>query len=155
MPWNGPNAPMPPPRPGNPPTATSPVSAAPSAANPTASSGGAAGALSSSNPRFVQLDQGQNIDPTNRRGGPQMTALNLGGLFGGGGKPQAPDFSNVPDDTFDQGGANGGRIKGPLAKRGGSSAPWGMGPLQKGMVFPSAMGPRRPSSSVDPALWGG
>jgi hypothetical protein len=41
------------------------------------------------NNRFVQLDQGQNVDPTNRRGGPQMTALNLGGLFGGG-QPAAP-----------------------------------------------------------------
>ena len=46
--------------------------------------GGAGGIGATSNPRFVQLNQGQNIDPTARNRGPQMTALNLAGLFGGG-----------------------------------------------------------------------
>lgn len=100
--------------------------------------GGASAVGATSNPRFVQLDQGQNIDPLNRRGGPQMTALNLGGLFGGA--QNAPAAAG-PTAT--------GRPTGPLATRGGASlasnrAPWGMGPLQKGMVWPSAMGPFAP-----------
>jgi hypothetical protein len=104
---------------------------------------GGAGAMgATSNPRFVQLDQGQNADPTSRnRGGPQMTALNLGGLFGGGaqGSPSAapmgrgggatpygvsqtadprfavgtPDFSNIPDDAFDQ----NGKVIGPMGRK--------------------------------------
>jgi hypothetical protein len=45
--------------------------------------------------RFVTLDQGQNIDPTGRnRGGPQASALNLAGLFGGG-RPAAAN-PNAP-----------------------------------------------------------
>ena len=39
------------------------------------------------NDRFVQLDQGQNTDPTARNRGPQMTALNLAGLFNRGQQP--------------------------------------------------------------------
>jgi hypothetical protein len=58
--------------------------------------GGATAMGASSNPRFVQLDQGQNIDPTGRNRGPQMTALNLAGLFGGGGAPAAGGAQNVP-----------------------------------------------------------
>jgi hypothetical protein len=56
------------------------------------------------NNRFVQLDQGQNIDPTGRRGSPQMTALNLAGLFGGG-QPATPA-------------AAAPRVAGPLAQSG-------------------------------------
>jgi hypothetical protein len=89
------------------------------------------------NNRFVQLDQGQNIDPTNRRGGPQMTALNLAGLFGGGqgeapgaGQPQGTP-AQTPRPT----------VPGPMAQGGMSRAPWGIGPMQKGMVFPNQMGP--------------
>jgi hypothetical protein len=73
--------------------------------------GGAGGVGATSNPRFVQLDQGQNIDPTNRRGGPQMTALNLSGLFGGmpQGNPSATPRAGVP-------GANAPpRVPGPMA----------------------------------------
>ena len=39
------------------------------------------------NNRFVQLDQGQNTDPTARNRGPQMSALNLAGLFNRGQQP--------------------------------------------------------------------
>jgi hypothetical protein len=46
------------------------------------------------NDRFVQLDQGQNTDPTARNRGPQMTALNLAGLFNRGQQPAVDP--NVP-----------------------------------------------------------
>ena len=66
--------------------------------------GGASGMGSTSNPRFAQLDYQPNASPQNSmRRGPQGTALNLAGLFGG--KPAA---------------ANVG-VKGPMANGGGSS----------------------------------
>ena len=95
--------------------------------------GGAGGQGATSNPRFVQLDQGQNTDPTARNRGPQMTALNLAGLFGRGGGVNP----NVPA-------ANAQPVSGPLAQGGMSNAPLSMGPLQKGRVFPSQMGPFTP-----------
>jgi len=68
------------PLPNVPAPAAQPVSAVP---GPLAT-GGAGGQGATSNPRFVQVDR-PNADPTGRGGGPpQMTALNLAGLFGGG-----------------------------------------------------------------------
>jgi hypothetical protein len=109
-----------------------PASAAPSAANPLAvagpgaagpvpgplASGGATAAGASANPRFVQLDQGQNTDPTARNRGPQMTALNLAGLFGGGapGAPRGVNPANLPAPAAQT-------VSGPLA--GGGRLPGG------------------------------
>ena len=67
----------------------------------------------SSNPRFVGLDR-PNANPGigggmlgGARGGPQGTALNLAGLFGGGGvNPNAPAANAQPVS---------GRVAGPLA----------------------------------------
>lgn len=91
------------------------------------------------NSRFIGIDR-PNADPTNARGGaPLGTALNLGGLFGGGQpavNPNAPSAAAAPMS---------GRVSGPLAIGGGmSKAPWGVGPLQKGMQWPSSMGPFKP-----------
>jgi hypothetical protein len=85
-----------------------PVSAQRPAAAPVPgplATGGATAAGASANPRFVQLDQGQNTDPTARNRGPQMTALNLAGLFNGGG-PSSRVMS--PANT----------VPGPLASKG-------------------------------------
>ena len=58
--------------------------------------GGAAGSAATSNPRFVGIDR-PNADPTARRGSPQGTALNLAGLFGGGGQnPNVPAANAQP-----------------------------------------------------------
>lgn len=82
--------------------------------------------------RFVQVDR-PNMDVAGggmgRGGPPQMTALNLAGLFGGRGQ-QAANPANMPTP-------NAQPVSGPLS----SNAPWGMGPLQKGMAWPGAMGP--------------
>jgi hypothetical protein len=53
--------------------------------------GGATGQGATSNPRFIGISA-PNMSPQNSmRGGPQGTALNLAGLFGGGaGAPGAP-----------------------------------------------------------------
>ena len=60
--------------------------------------GGAGGQGATSNPRFVGVDR-PNADPTARRGSPQMTALNLAGLFGRGQpavNPNAPAAAAQP-----------------------------------------------------------
>ena len=126
------------------------ASAGPGAAAPVPgpmASGGASAMGASSNPRFVGIDQ-PNASPQNSmRGGPQGTALNLAGLFGGGAPGRAP-----------------GRVAGPMAKgQGGapsgddwsidpatgevvpnpdvgkidlrSKAPSNYGPLQRGRTF--------------------
>jgi len=110
-----------------------PAPGAPGAANPLASSGAAVtGSPASANPsRFVQVDR-PNADPLGR-GAPQMSALNLAGLFGGwpprqgnsGGNP-----ANVPARNAQPVAA----LRGPMSK-----APWGMGPFQRG-----SYGPRMP-----------
>ena len=76
-----------------------------SVAGPLAS-GGATASGASANPRFIGIDQ-PNASPQNSlRAGPQATALNLAGLFGGG-----------------QGGAVApARAAGPLAKRAAPSS---------------------------------
>lgn len=120
--------------------AAQPVSAAAPAAR-------VAGPLAASN-RFVGIDR-PNADPT-RRSGPQGTALNLAGLFGGGQPAVNP---NVPAAAAQPVSA----VRGPLAQGGLSKAPWGMGPLQPGMVWPKDMGPFKPRSSSgygDPRVWG-
>jgi len=131
-----------------------PVSAQRPVPGPLAS-GGASAQGATSNPRFVQLDQGQNTDPTARNRGPQMTALNLAGLFGGGGQPAAAPAANPANLPA----RNAQPVSGPLAAGGMSNAPWGVGPLQKGMVWPKDMGPFKPkprsgSGYGDPRLWG-
>jgi hypothetical protein len=115
--------------PGTAPTA--PVAAPAPVPGPLAG-GGAAGTGATSNPRFIGIDA-PNFSPQNSmRAGPQGTALNLAGLFGGGG--QNP---NIPA-------SNAQPVSGVLAPGGMSNAPWSMGPLQKGMVWPNDMGPMTP-----------
>ena len=114
-----------------------------------ASGGGGSGSGSGgASNRFVGIDR-PNADPT-RRSGPQGTALNLAGLFGGGQPAVNP---NVPAAAAQPVSA----VRGPLAQGGLSKAPWGMGPLQPGMVWPKDMGPFKPRSSSgygDPRVWG-
>jgi hypothetical protein len=115
----------------SPPGAANPLAAAGPVPGPLAS-GGATAAGASANPRFVQLDQGQNTDPTARNRGPQMTALNLAGLFGGGGAPGAPrgvNPANLPAP-------NAQTVSGPLAAGGMSNAPWTEGPQQRNIGWP-------------------
>ena len=103
LPWRGPLA-------GDSPAniaAAGGGAAAPAAAAP---AGGAAQAAAPPiDPRFTVLAQGQNIDPLNRRGGPQMTALNLAGLFNRA-PGQAPASAVAPAAP-----ANA-PVRGPLAR---------------------------------------
>ena len=109
-----------------------PAGAAPSAANPLATagpgaagptpgplaSGGATGAGASANPRFVGISA-PNMSPQNSmRGGPQGTALNLAGLFGGGapGAPRGVNPANLPAPAAQT-------VSGPLAQGGIANAP--------------------------------
>jgi hypothetical protein len=161
MPWQGPN-------PANTPApAAQPVSAQRPVPGPLAT-GGATAMGASSNPRFVGIDR-PNANPSigggmlgGARGGPQGTALNLAGLFGGGGQnPNVPAANAQPMS---------GRLKGPLAQGGApsgddwnidpatgdvvpnpdvgnidlrSNAPWKYGPLQKGNIWKTSGGPHR------------
>jgi hypothetical protein len=78
--------------------------------------GGATGAGASANPRFVQVDRpnASAAGGMGRGGAPQMTALNLAGLFGGG-APGGPP--GAPGGALNQQGLipNGARVPGPLA----------------------------------------
>jgi hypothetical protein len=160
MPWQGPN----PANVASP--AAQPVSAQRPVPGPLAT-GGATAMGASSNPRFVGIDR-PNANPGigggmlgGARGGPQGTALNLAGLFGGGGQnPNVPAANAQPMS---------GRLKGPLAQGGApsgddwnidpatgdvvpnpdvgnidlrSNAPWKYGPLQKGNIWKTSGGPR-------------
>jgi hypothetical protein len=91
------------------------------------------GAMANNN-RWVQ-EYRPNADPLNPRGGPpMMTALNLAGLFGRG-QPAVNPNAPAP---------NAQNVSGPLAKGANwSSAPWGMGPFQRG-----SMGPRVPPQGL-------
>ena len=86
----------------NPAGVLTPGGAAPAPAAPVRgplAAGGAGGQGATSNPRFVQLDRGQNMDPTSRMGSPNMTALNLAGLFNRGQpavNPNAPAANAQP-----------------------------------------------------------
>jgi hypothetical protein len=107
----------------------------PSATPRPARRGGASGAApaaaaSASNPRFVQLDQGQNMDPTSRNRGPQMTALNLAGLFRGG-QPVPSAAANPANMPTVAATPVSGPLQGPL-----SNAPWTYGPQQKYVGWP-------------------
>ena len=118
------------------PTGTGPAApvAAPAPVAGPLAGGGAAGTAATSNPRFSLIDA-PNATAQNSmlsRGVPQGTALNLAGLFGGQGVNP-----NVPA-------ANAQPVSGVLAPGGMSNAPWSMGPLQKGMVWPNDMGPMTP-----------
>jgi hypothetical protein len=86
--------------------------------------GGAGGVGATSNPRFIGIPA-PNMSPQNSmRGGPQGTALNLAGLFGGGGvNPNVPAANAQPVAS----------VPGPMA-----SAP--MPPVRPG-VAPSDYGP--------------
>jgi hypothetical protein len=161
-----------PPGPMAPGSTTMPAGAAPSAANPLAvagpgaagpvpgplASGGATAAGASANPRFIGI-AAPNMSPQNSmRGGPQGTALNLAGLFGGApGAPRGVNPANLPAP-------NAQTVSGPLAQGGApsgddwnidangnvvpnydttSNAPWKYGPLQKGNIWKTSGGPHR------------
>ena len=80
---------------------------------------------------LVQVDRPNMPAAGGPRGGPpQMTALNLAGLFGGG--QQAANPANVPAP-------NAQPVSGALGPSGMSNAPWWMGPFQ-----PNAFGPPTP-----------
>jgi hypothetical protein len=131
MPWQGPNpnAPAPDAQPAGPATVPGPLA-----------TGGAGGQGATSNPRFVQVDRPNAPaagGPQGRGGPPQMTALNLAGLFGRGQpavNPDAPAANAQPVS---------GVLNGALSK-----APWSMGPLQKGSVWPRDMGPFTPGQTA-------
>jgi hypothetical protein len=99
------------------PNAPSPAAQPVSAVKGPLAAGGATGASSTSNPRFVQFDR-PNMDAAGgarRGGGPaQMTMLNLAGLFGGGQQAVNP---NVPAANAQPVSAT---TPGPLAKRRGT-----------------------------------
>ena len=100
--------------------------------------GGARRQGATSNPRFIAIDRpnapAEGGGGMARGGGPQGTALNLAGLFGGRGgvNPNAPAANAQAVSA----------LRGPL-----SSAPWDYGPLQKGKVWPKDMGPFTPDQS--------
>jgi hypothetical protein len=131
MPWQGPNpnAPAPDAQPAGPAPVPGPLA-----------TGGAGGQGATSNPRFVQVDRPNAPaagGPQGRGGPPQMTALNLAGLFGRGQpavNPDAPAANAQPVS---------GVLNGALSK-----APWSMGPLQKGSVWPRDMGPFTPGQTA-------
>jgi hypothetical protein len=74
---------------------------------------------------------------------PIITAADWSGLFGGG--QPAANPANVPARNAQP---VSGRVPGPMAQGGMSRAPWGMGPMQKGMVFPDSMGPFFPGQQA-------
>jgi hypothetical protein len=93
------------------PNAPSPAAQPVSAVRPNpAATGGAPGALASSNPRFTMLSH----DVSGGGRTPYISALNLGGLFGGG-QPAAANPANVPAPN-----AQPVSAQGPLAKRKGT-----------------------------------
>ena len=105
-PPGSPGAPQSPSQPARPVTPTPPGLGfnAPQPARPVTptpgplAAGGASGSAATSNPRFVGVSA-PNASPQNSmRGGPQMTALNLAGLFGGAGavNPNAPAANAQP-----------------------------------------------------------
>lgn len=124
MPWNGPSAPLPPPRPTDAPAA-SPANVAAPNAQPVAAQGplalgGATGMSATSNPRFGTV-QYQTPNSVGARS-PIYTAMNL---FGGSpqGNPSAtPRAGVVP------GASSPTRVAGPMAA---ATAPWNYGPYQK------------------------
>lgn len=102
---------------------------------PPNSAGGASGGTANS--RFVQVDRPNMPAAGGPRGGPpQMTALNLAGLFGGGqNRAPAANPANLPAP-------NAQPVSGPLAPSGMSNAPWNYGPLQQGNIWRRSGGPR-------------
>jgi hypothetical protein len=91
--------------------------------------GGAGGQGATSNPRFGTF-QYQDPNSVGNRA-PIYTALNLGGLFGGGQpavNPNAPAPNARPMS---------GRIAGPLAASTTGKAPWTYGPQQRNIGWPS------------------
>jgi hypothetical protein len=84
------------------------------------------------NDRFVQIDRPNMTGMGVHAGGPpQMTALNLAGLFGGGGNAVNP---NVPAPNAQPVSATTNPLH-YVANP--ATAPWGMGPLQKGRSWPT------------------
>ena len=94
--------------------------------------------------RFIGIDQ-PNASPQNSmRAGPQATALNLGGLFGGRGQQPAANPANVPAANAQPVSSlnnPGIRPAGPLPASAEDNAPWWMGPLQQGNIWKGSGGP--------------
>jgi hypothetical protein len=143
MPWNGPTA-SPPPRPGPNPDAPSPN------AQPVNAGGGAAAAPRAApmggGPanRFVQIDRPNAPAAGMNRGAPQMTALNLAGLFGGQAPPGPPQV-----------GAPRPAVPGPLASSttgqpmplSSLDADYGL-PDARGAPYPYALGRKAPPGAL-------
>ena len=100
---------------------------------------------------FVQLDRGQNADvgggPLSRGGSPQMTALDLSHLFGGGQPAAAAPAQRINPGVIP---ANATASVPPDVT---SKAPLTMGPQRKGMGFPTTPDwgtyKRRPPTDAD------
>lgn len=83
-------------------------------------------------PPFSMIDRANAAATAGQPGRGYQTALDLSGLFGGGrGQAQAP-AANPADVPARNAMPTSGQM---------SSAPWGMGPLQKGMNWPGSYGP--------------
>ena len=122
--------------PGSPSATPKPAGATPT--GPLASSGGGGAPMKRTpgapnlgyyqpNNRFIGIAQ-PNASPQNSmRAGPQATALNLAGLFGGRGQPAAAPAvnPNVPA-------ANAQPVSSASPPAAQSNAPWNIGPLQRG-----------------------
>ena len=86
-----------------------------------------AAAAAAQNPRFGLISH----DVSGGGRTPYISALNLAGLFGGGGQAPA-NPANAPSAAAQPVSATR-RVPGPLAT---TKAPWGYGPLQKGRSWP-------------------
>lgn len=138
--WAAPGQQLAPSGPPPGPLAVNPNVPAPNAQPMSATAPTAAAAAPGVNPRFVQIDRPNAPAGFAGRGGggpPQMTALNLAGLFGRN-QGQAATPANLPTPAAQP-------VSGALAPP-ATRAPWAMGPLQSGFGWPSGtpFGPNWP-----------
>ena len=97
--------------------------------------------------RFIGIAAPNASAQNSMRAGPQGTALNLAGLFGGRGQPavnpNVPAANAQPVSAAGPFNDVGIRAVGPLPANAEGNAPWWMGPLQQGNIWRGSGGPRR------------